>query len=46
MLGSPSLWVDVRDLAEAQVLALEKDKAGGHRILVVAEIFVWQDFCE
>ncbi|KAH6883769.1 D-lactaldehyde dehydrogenase [Coprinopsis sp. MPI-PUGE-AT-0042] len=46
MLASPSLWVDVRDLAEAQVLALEKEKAGGERILAVAGAFVWQDFVD
>ncbi|KAH6907386.1 D-lactaldehyde dehydrogenase [Coprinopsis sp. MPI-PUGE-AT-0042] len=45
-LGSPSVWVDVRDVAEAHVLALEKEKAGGERILVVAEAFIWQDFVD
>jgi nucleoside-diphosphate-sugar epimerase len=32
-LGGPLIWVDVRDLAEEYVLALEKEKAGGQRIL-------------
>lgn len=27
-------WVDVRDLAEAHTLALEKEAAGGQRIIV------------
>ena len=42
-MGTPSLWVDVRDLSEAHVLALEKDKAGNQRIFVNAGKFVWQD---
>ncbi|KAH6883767.1 D-lactaldehyde dehydrogenase [Coprinopsis sp. MPI-PUGE-AT-0042] len=45
-LGSPSAWVDVRDVAEAHVRSLEKEKAGGERILVVAEAVVWQDFVD
>lgn len=28
------------------MLALEKEKAGGERIIVVAGTFVWQDFGE
>lgn len=39
-------WVDVRDLAEAHVLALEKEKAGGERFLVSAGSFVFQDFVD
>lgn len=37
-------WVDVRDVAEAHVKALEASAAGNQRILVVAESFVWNDF--
>ncbi|KAK0194726.1 hypothetical protein F5146DRAFT_926509 [Armillaria mellea] len=37
-------WVDVRDLAEAHVRALEVEAAGGERILVSAGPCVWQDW--
>ncbi|KAK0484420.1 hypothetical protein IW261DRAFT_1456425 [Armillaria novae-zelandiae] len=37
-------WVDVRDLAEAHVRALEVEAAGGERILVSAGSCVWQDW--
>ncbi|KAG7448146.1 D-lactaldehyde dehydrogenase [Guyanagaster necrorhizus] len=37
-------WVDVRDLAEAHVLALEVEAAGGERIIISAGSCVWQDF--
>lgn len=29
-----SSWVDVRDLAEAHVKVLEKEEAGGERIII------------
>ncbi|KAH6910648.1 D-lactaldehyde dehydrogenase [Coprinopsis sp. MPI-PUGE-AT-0042] len=45
-LGEPSVFGDVRDLAEAHVLALEKEKAGGERIFVNAGSYVWQDFLD
>ena len=46
-LGAPGpAWVDVRDLAEAHVLALEKEQAGGKRFIVSAASFVFQDFSE
>ncbi|KAK7047940.1 hypothetical protein VNI00_006268 [Paramarasmius palmivorus] len=49
-LNSPSVgWVDVRDFAEAHILALEVPKAGGERIIVCAgsgKAFVWQDFLD
>jgi hypothetical protein len=35
-LYSSSAWVDVRDLALAHVLALQKKDAGGERIIVSA----------
>jgi nucleoside-diphosphate-sugar epimerase len=43
-LGTPSAWVDVRDISEAHVLALEKEEAGGERIFISAGSYVWQDF--
>ncbi|CAL1709339.1 unnamed protein product [Somion occarium] len=39
-----SAWVDVRDLAEAHVLAIKKEVAGGNRIIVSAGSFKWQDW--
>ncbi|ESK96316.1 d-lactaldehyde dehydrogenase [Moniliophthora roreri MCA 2997] len=40
-------WVDVRDTAEAHVLALEVPKAGGERIITCGgSPFVWQDFVD
>ncbi|KAH9838568.1 NAD(P)-binding protein [Rhodofomes roseus] len=37
-------WIDVRDLAEAHVLAIKKQEAGGERIIVSQGAFKWQDF--
>ncbi|KAJ7675152.1 D-lactaldehyde dehydrogenase [Mycena rosella] len=39
-------WVDVRDLALAHVRALQKEEAGGERILIPAGAFVWQDWLD
>ena len=39
-------FIDVRDAAEAHVLALEKPKAGNERILVVGSISCAQDWCK
>ena len=41
-----SCWIDVRDLGEAHVRALEKEAAGGERIIVSAGHFNWQDWSE
>jgi len=38
--------VDVRDLAEAHTLALEKEDAGSKRIIVSAGVWKWQDFID
>ncbi|KAH7921695.1 D-lactaldehyde dehydrogenase [Leucogyrophana mollusca] len=37
-------WIDVRDLAEAHTLALERPAAGSKRIIVAAGAWTWQDF--
>ena len=37
-------WVDVRDLADAHALALEKEEAGGNRIIVASGPYKWQDW--
>ncbi|KAF9442584.1 D-lactaldehyde dehydrogenase [Macrolepiota fuliginosa MF-IS2] len=39
-------WVDVRDAALAHVLALQKEAAGGERIVVSAGSFVWQEWLD
>jgi nucleoside-diphosphate-sugar epimerase len=39
-----SAWVDVRDLALAHILALQKEDAGGKRLLVCAGPYILQDF--
>ncbi|KAH7921678.1 NAD(P)-binding protein [Leucogyrophana mollusca] len=41
-----SSWVDVRDLAKAHALALEKPAAGSKRIIISAGQFKWQDFID
>ena len=50
-IGKPTiaagLWVDVRDIAQATLLALrEKEEAGGERVIVSAGEFIWQDFLD
>ncbi|KAI0077590.1 NAD(P)-binding protein [Panus rudis PR-1116 ss-1] len=44
LVSGGSCWVDVRDLAYAHVLAIEKEEAAGNRIIVSAGPFKWQDF--
>ena len=39
-----STYIDVRDVAEAHTLALEKEAAGGERIIISAGSYVWQDW--
>lgn len=41
-----ALWVDVRDIARAHVLALLKPEAGGNRFIITAGPYKWQDFGE
>lgn len=43
---SRSCWIDVRDLAEAHVLAIKKQEAGGERVIVSEGPFKWNDFGE
>ncbi|TEB29173.1 NAD(P)-binding protein [Coprinellus micaceus] len=45
-LSQGANWVDVRDVAEAQVRALEREDAGNERFLVVAESYVWQEWLD
>jgi len=37
-------WIDVRDLARAHTLALEKEEAGGRRFLLSSGPYIWQDW--
>lgn len=39
-----SEWVDVRDLAHAQVLVLITPDAGGERFIIRGGSYVWQQF--
>ncbi|EKM78750.1 hypothetical protein AGABI1DRAFT_121174 [Agaricus bisporus var. burnettii JB137-S8] len=39
-------WVDVRDLALAHMLALQKPNAGGERLLISAGPFTYQDWID
>ncbi|TFK38834.1 D-lactaldehyde dehydrogenase [Crucibulum laeve] len=39
-------YVDVRDLAQAHVLALQREDAGGERIIVCAGRGTWQDWVD
>lgn len=41
-----SSWVDVRDAALSHVLAIEKEAAGGERLIVASGPFCWQDFID
>lgn len=45
-LKGTSCYIDVRDLAEVFVLSLEKEEAGGERIIVSAGPYIWQDWCK
>ncbi|KAI0776384.1 NAD(P)-binding protein [Irpex lacteus] len=37
-------WVDVRDIADAHVLALQKEEAAGQRIIIAEGSFTWQQW--
>jgi len=39
-----SCWIDVRDLAEAHVLSLKKQEAGGERVIISEGPWKWQDW--
>ncbi|KAF9813505.1 hypothetical protein IEO21_05542 [Rhodonia placenta] len=39
-----SCWIDVRDLAEAHVLAIKKEEAGSNRIIISEGPWKWQDW--
>ncbi|KAJ7596413.1 hypothetical protein C8J56DRAFT_917374 [Mycena floridula] len=39
-------WIDVRDVAEAHILGLETDAAGGQRFLLSAGEFGWQEWLD
>ncbi|EFI28545.1 D-lactaldehyde dehydrogenase [Coprinopsis cinerea okayama7 len=45
-LSASNSWVDVRDLADAHILALEKEAAGGERIIISQGPFVWQEWID
>ncbi|KAH6904342.1 D-lactaldehyde dehydrogenase [Coprinopsis sp. MPI-PUGE-AT-0042] len=39
-------WVDVRNMAEGHVVALEKEEAKGQRIVISAGEFIWQEWVD
>ncbi|KAJ3991934.1 D-lactaldehyde dehydrogenase [Lentinula boryana] len=39
-------WVDIRDVALAHVLALQKEEAGGERLIILEGDFSYQDFID
>ncbi|KAE9391267.1 D-lactaldehyde dehydrogenase [Gymnopus androsaceus JB14] len=39
-------WIDVRDVGLAHVLVLQKERAGGERLIICKEAFVYQDFID
>lgn len=43
--GTRGSWVDVRDVAEGHVRALEVPAAGGQRFILSGGTFIWQDWC-
>jgi len=46
LLSTSNVWVDVRDAALAHVLALQKEAAGGERIIISAGSFNWQEWLD
>lgn len=43
--GVQGSWVDVRDIADGHVRALEVPAAGGQRFILNGGFFIWQDWC-
>jgi len=37
-------WVDVRDVSQGHVKAIQVEEAGGHRFILTSGNFVWQDW--
>lgn len=46
MFRPGSGWIDVRDVADAHVLAAQKEDAGGQRIILSAGDFVLSELSE
>ncbi|CAA7269675.1 unnamed protein product [Cyclocybe aegerita] len=46
VLGQTIPWVDVRDTALAHVLAIEKEAAGGERIITTSGSTIWQEWLD
>ncbi|KAJ3983054.1 hypothetical protein F5890DRAFT_1555320 [Lentinula detonsa] len=39
-------WIDVRDLAEGQVLTFRKEEVANQRVIICAGAFVWQEWLD
>ncbi|KAF9527862.1 hypothetical protein CPB83DRAFT_855320 [Crepidotus variabilis] len=46
VLSVSNSWVDVRDTALGHVLALQKEEAGGERIITCGGGFIWQEWIQ
>jgi len=46
LLAGGGSWVDVRDVANAHVLSLTTEKAGGERFIASGGGYVWQDWLD
>ncbi len=38
-------WVDVQDVSQGHVKAIQKEEAGGRRFILTSGNFIWQDWC-
>ena len=43
-LRTKAPWADVRDIGEVHAVCLEKEAAGGERIIVTAGTYTWFEF--
>ncbi|KAJ3573252.1 hypothetical protein NP233_g2547 [Leucocoprinus birnbaumii] len=46
LLSTSNGWADVRDIALAHVLALQKQEAAGERVIVCSGSFTWQEWLD
>ncbi|TFK38822.1 D-lactaldehyde dehydrogenase [Crucibulum laeve] len=45
-LKASTSWVDVRDVADAHIMALQKEKASGHRFIISCDCYDWQEWID
>jgi nucleoside-diphosphate-sugar epimerase len=44
LITTNGVWIDVQDIASAHIASIEKEAAGGERIIVTAGAFVWHEW--